>query len=614
MERLIWLSGIVLLLGFKHKLCSQTLCEGSLGANLFEDGDFGSGMSNNFPSNAGLAPGYRYVTNGPPSDGEYILTNNMGQWANLYGTWLGLQDNSNDPNGYMMVVNASFEPGLFYEQIITDICENTAFEFSADIINVVGRTVPNHIEPNVAFLIDDQLVLQTGNIPQDERWKTFAFSFTTAPGQNSVKLSLRNNAPGGIGNDLALDNIRFRACGPPSQIVANVTDSIVCTEDSPLQLSVEIESNVELENPFYQWQAESESGWSNIDNSNAQTINILDVPTGSYRYRVSFAGTEFNFDNEKCRFFSEPIKLFIPQREFFLTDTICGGTGIDISGLTITEPGIYVEELVSSLGCDSITTYFIDTIARATISAELDLEDPLCYQTPTGVIAGLNIANGYAPYFISVDGKDYTSTIADNLIAGPKQVQIIDRYGCFFESEVSLSDPEEFIISIGPDQEVLLGEEVSVDIISNQVVISASIINPPPGLIDSSNLVIVPFDNSELIVQAYSEDACITTDSINISVDQDVSLYIPNAFSPNGDGMNDLFKVSAVGRSIQNIEFLNIYSKWGELVYSSSELSGWDGYQTNGEKSINSVYIYHLKGSLINDAPIEEVGSLQLFR
>ena len=146
----------------------------------------------------------------------------------------------------MMVVNASFDPGLFYEEEITGICENTQFEFSADIINLIQRNVTDHILPNVAFLIDDEVVLETGVITQDERWKTFAFTFTTAPGQSSVKLSLRNNAPGGIGNDLALDNIRFRACGPPTAITSNAIDSIFCQKDNPLLLTAELESNQNL--------------------------------------------------------------------------------------------------------------------------------------------------------------------------------------------------------------------------------------------------------------------------------------------------------------------------------------------------------------------------------
>jgi hypothetical protein len=84
------------------------VCTGNLGDNIFEAGDFGKGVTNLLYPNPGIAPGYGYANSVPPPDGLYIITNNTGAWSGLYPTWLGIRDNSNDPNGYMMVVNASF--------------------------------------------------------------------------------------------------------------------------------------------------------------------------------------------------------------------------------------------------------------------------------------------------------------------------------------------------------------------------------------------------------------------------------------------------------------------------------------------------------------------------
>jgi gliding motility-associated-like protein len=593
----------------------QNLCEGSLGANLFEDGDFGSGTSNNQLVDPEIAPGFEYVTSGPPFDGQYILTQNMGAWSNLFGTWLPLRESSADPDGYMMVVNASFEPGLFYEEEITGICENTQFEFSADLINVIRRGVTDHIEPNVAFLIDDVVVLQTGNLPQNERWETFAFTFTTQPGQSSVMLSLRNNAPGGIGNDLALDNIRFRACGPPSRITSNAIDSIFCQEDSPLLLTAELESNQNLDDPFFQWEELESNEWIPIMGANDRMLSVDNLPEGTHNYRLSFAGSEANFDNEQCRFFSEFITITAPQRNFEIMDTICGGTGLDITGLTITEPGVFVEELVSRFGCDSIITYFIDTIARATITADIVPSDPICFGAATGTIAANDISNGFPPYFIEVGGQEFSGTLANELLAKKHVVRVVDRFGCFLEDEITLNDPEEFLASIGPDRDIFLGEEVEIDIISNELIANTTVVAAPLGLVDTSNLTFLPFEDSELIILARSEANCLAQDTLNIRVDQDLRIYTPTAFSPNNDGVNDHYTVSAIGRSIEFIEHLNIYSKWGELLYTARELNeGWNGLAPNGEQSEQGVYVFHLKGTLINGAPIDEVGTFQLIR
>jgi hypothetical protein len=94
------------------------LCNGNLGDNIFTEGDFGKGNANVVAMNPGYAPGFIYTTNVPPDDGQYTITNDMRPWSNIFPTWIQIGDNSTDPKGYMMVVNASYAPGIFYEQII----------------------------------------------------------------------------------------------------------------------------------------------------------------------------------------------------------------------------------------------------------------------------------------------------------------------------------------------------------------------------------------------------------------------------------------------------------------------------------------------------------------
>ena len=110
---LLWHLSIIL--GCQTSLFSQTtLCSGNLGDNVFTSGDFGSGNAVVFPSDPGLAPGFIYTLQVPPDDGEYTLTNDMTKWPFAFPTWLLIGDNSPDPKGYMMVINASFTAGIFY--------------------------------------------------------------------------------------------------------------------------------------------------------------------------------------------------------------------------------------------------------------------------------------------------------------------------------------------------------------------------------------------------------------------------------------------------------------------------------------------------------------------
>ena len=132
------------------------ICEGNLGENIFTDGDFGQETDNIVQVDPQIAPGYQYVTTPPPNDGQYTITNNTALWNNIWPGWQPIQDNGPGSTGYMLVVNASFTPGLFYEQEVSGLCENTLYEFSADVFNMIGAGA-NFILPNVSFLIDGQV-------------------------------------------------------------------------------------------------------------------------------------------------------------------------------------------------------------------------------------------------------------------------------------------------------------------------------------------------------------------------------------------------------------------------------------------------------------------------
>ncbi len=591
-------------------------CPGGLGDNLFSAGDFGSGQANNIAMDPMLAPGYRYVQNGSPADGEYIITNDMGRWSFLYGTWLPLRDNSNDPNGYMMVVNASFEPGLFYEEEIEGLCDNTNYEFSADIVNVVRQSVTGHSDPNVDFLIDDEVVLRTGNIRQNETWNTYSFSFSTSPGQTSVKLSLRNNAPGGTGNDLALDNISFRACGPRSEVGLVDGDRIVCEEDLPLRLVALIEG-VEDVDRLYQWEVSSDnSNWDVISGQESSQLVYGDLtPNQKAIFRYSTAASVVSFSNEKCRFFSDTISVFTTQRDYMRFDTICGGTSIELAGAVLIEPGTYVESLISQYGCDSIVTIRLDTVRREVLSSNVEAIDPNCNGEASGVISASDVTGGYPPYNISIEDRTYKGLEANDVAAGVYDVLVEDRFNCFAEERVTLTDPPLFMIDIGPDLDLLLGEEIDMDVNSNFNIASITWPEELVNFNDETSFTFLPLNDSRVIAVAIAEGGCEASDTLNISLDTDVSIYIPNIFSPNGDSNNDNYFISPFGKSLGGINYFNIYDRWGSLLWQYSEEStAWDGTTSDKKAVDEGVYPYVMEGFLINGDPVKASGTVMLVR
>jgi gliding motility-associated-like protein len=110
-----------------------------------------------------------------------------------------------------------------------------------------------------------------------------------------------------------------------------------------------------------------------------------------------------------------------------------------------------------------------------------------------------------------------------------------------------------------------------------------------------------------------NEHSCSDTAEHFISVLEDFMMYIPNAFTPNGDGLNDEFYPR--GLSIKNYE-MQIYNRWGQLVFKSqSNNANWNGKFFNmGGEAQDGVYVYQLSATDVNDKPHHFTGSVTLLR
>ena len=442
----------------------QSECTGQLGDNIFPNGDFGSGTPNVLPVNPGIAPGYIYTTNPPPNDGRYTVTNNTAPWGSFAGNWINIQDNGPEPNGYMMVVNASVSPGLFYEKSV-NVCENTLYEFSIDVINMLESFVSG-IRPNVSFLIDGIALCETGDIPNDETWRTIRFSFYTAPGQTTVKLALRNNAPGGNGNDLALDNISFRACGPDITIPGPTFD--FC-EGVPVTLQTVISNSPYTNGSVYQWQVNSPGGWTDIPGANNPEYTET-VPVDNAQYRLLVSSSSLNISLENCRVESQVITLkklpaLQPQLQSANVNcfganngsvTLAGVTGVPpfsilwsnsdtTSQLTNLAPGFYTATLTDSKGCTGIST--AEITEPPVLNSLTSVVNVSCFGLSNGSTESVP-SGGTPPYtYLWSTGTD-TSAV-NNLTAGAYELTLTDANGCSLAQSLTVNQPD--LLVVQPD-------------------------------------------------------------------------------------------------------------------------------------------------------------------
>lgn len=302
-------------------------------------GTFASGAQQNRP--AALAFGTTYIkqniSTGQPNDYNYAIVNNSSAdgWTNpnstmpespaahrVFGYWdiAGDHTGSSNPtfgnppvapgvrSGYMVLVNASYNTDIAYKETISNLCPNTYYEFSAWFRNVCPRCscdsngrgsgtpgfIPypgndsSGVRPNLTFEIDNLAYYTTGDMKYDRArpWKQYGFTFLTKPSQTSATFTIRNNSPGGGGNDWVMDDIKIAHCGPTMKM--NYNPMVLGCKESPFQVNLIDTIRFSYNNSYihFQWQKSNVGGtvWSNMTGPGTSGIGSPVLINGQYEY------------------------------------------------------------------------------------------------------------------------------------------------------------------------------------------------------------------------------------------------------------------------------------------------------------------------------------------
>lgn len=162
----------------------------------------------------------------------------------------------------------------------------------------------------------------------------------------------------------------------------------------------------------------------------------------------------------------------------------------------------------------------------------------------------------------------------------------------------------------GEDTTIYFGESAFLDG-SGGVEYSWS---PTTGLSDpnSENPIATPFVTTTYTVTVTTAIGCVFTDQVTVNVSSDALVDVPNAFSPNGDTKNDVFSVIIRGQLA--VFHLQIYNRWGILVYDSADFAnGWDGEYENEPQPMGS-FVYVLNYTDMNGVDFFDQGNFTLVR
>jgi gliding motility-associated-like protein len=258
-----------------------------------------------------------------------------------------------------------------------------------------------------------------------------------------------------------------------------------------------------------------------------------------------------------------------------------GSTDSSRSGLTA---GVYVLTVSNTLGC------------TATLSVEVPQPDSLfafassntvtCFDPPdAGVVHVDQVNGGWPPFRFSRDGLSFSDDpVLSGYTVGVQSYFVQDAFGCIRSFQAVVEGTLDVEVDAGPPIQLDLGEEAQLAVLVNQA--DLSIAWDPTDFLSCSDCmdpVVRPTRDIVYAITATDDFGCSARTSLTISVMNRRRLFIPNVFSPNGDGINDTLKPFP-GKEVDAILRFDIFDRQGNQVFhlandldNATGTNWWDG-------------------------------------
>ncbi len=635
---------LIFIFSLMQNILNAQVCSGSLGDPVVQiNFGAGNGIGAALPS---ATTSYNYVANDCPSDGNYTVINRTNACFN--STWYVYNEDHTpgDVNGYMMLVNSSLQPNDFFVDTVRGLCANTQYEFSAWITNVIIQNTCNNnpSSPNILFTVESVAgailgTYSTGNIlaKTGPVWEKYGLFFTTNASDPTVVIRMRNNAPGGCGNDLALDDISFRPCGPLVNGTVNgatQTNARFCEGfANTINLSATISAG--YSNPTYQWQSSNNGGlvWNDIAGANSTTYNTVIFNAGSYLFRLAVAEAG-NLANINCRIVSNHILIEVkrnPLATASVNSPVCVSTPVNLivspstgyqwSGpngfssisqnpsfpATLNASGIYSVIITDEFSCKGYDTIVLQVNPSPTVGI-IASDDTVC----RGVSVTLN-ATGATDYswqpstFLNAANQASVIATADStinyLLIGS------NNFNCKDSASFQIKIVQPPTVNAGADQVIVTGASILLNGTTNEQ--SNNILWSPPSFLSNVNVLkptASPLQDISYTITANSAAGCgAASDQVDIKLYN--GIFIPNSFTPNGDLINDTWRVPALAAFTK--ASISIYNRYGQRIFESkNNTEGWRGTY-NGQPANAGAYNYLI--DLKDGSPVMK-GTLLLIR
>ncbi|MCB0595230.1 MAG: choice-of-anchor L domain-containing protein [Lewinellaceae bacterium] len=316
------------------------------------------------------------------------------------------------------------------------------------------------------------------------------------------------------------------------------------------------------------------------------------------------------------------ISLEIESYEVSCPGAADGGISVEITGGTPPIDYFWRENIGNSLapgGLPEGTFHLVVTDGfgcRKEVAVMVESPAPLeALQPDCGLLAqgqlALNASGGSPPYLYSLDGQAfYDDALLGSLQPGlAYNLTIQDANGCQFV--------QDFIMPASYGQMIVLPEEMEASLgrrflLQPELNIPESLIGtirwtPAAGLSCSDCLApeLLPFEEHTYTLRIVDIYGCSAEASIHIKIDDKAAIFVPTAFSPNGDFINDRFTVYANTFQVKEIASFRVFDRWGGVLFKrenfppNDESEGWDG-TAEGQLLNPGVYTFMAEVALLN--------------
>ncbi|HLP19235.1 MAG TPA: gliding motility-associated C-terminal domain-containing protein [Chitinophagales bacterium] len=447
-----------------------------------------------------------------------------------------------------------------------------------------------------------------GSRPYEYLWNNFVGDSSQTglcPGQMTVLLTDSNGCH-------LLDTISITQ---PGEILLNATvTNVLCNGGNTGEISLSVSGGTP--GYTYVWS----NGGNGPVNSNlfAGTYSVTVTDTRGCVKTATFTVTENPGMNTTVSIYNPAC---FDGNDGFVSVAVTGGlppyiynwsTSPSQLGATATNltAGTYTLTVTDASGCLSTVLATVNNALPIVVTTTPT--DSKCSNASTGTVTA-TATGGKAPYMYELNGIVKPTNVFTNLAPGDYVLVVRDANGCEGSQVFTISAATTLTVDlVAPQIVILQGMKVPLIANSNLPVVSHmwSPLQDPSdstrsifdfsACADATNCAnpnVMPYVTTVFTVTVMNSDSCYASDTVSIIVESEPKAFVPSAFSPNGDGLNDRFEFDILGAESIDIE---IFDRWGHKIYANpaqpngiTGTNGWDG-TIDGKVAPFDTYVWQM--------------------